>query len=911
VNVARRLGAFIALAAALGALSAPVGAQASFGIRTAGAEALNKDGSVDLRAGSHPYEYTVSFSMNRDAKGNPEGTLRDFIADLPAGMVGDPLAVPRCPGAAFEGQSPRCPGDTQIGIAHIVIKGVEAISPVYNLTPPLGVAASVGTSIINENSFQEASLRPSDYGVRISDITIPTDIELLSISETIWGVPMEASHNADRVCVGPKNELIHNCSSDIAPAAFLTLPTSCNEPLRTTLSVDSVQEPDEFKNFPLVSEDESGNPAALNGCAALPFTPTISARPETAAADSPTGLHVHLHLPQVADPKQVASAHLRDAVVTLPRGLAVNPSSADGLQGCSLAQVGLGEAGPARCPDASKVGTVAAQTPLLDHPLPGSVYIARQGENPFGSLIALYVVVEDPISGVTVKLAGKVEPDLQSGQLRATFRENPQAPIEDIDFEFFGGPRATLTTPPTCGVYTTDADFTPWSAPQGADALRSDSFAISAGAQGGGCPATEAQMPNQPSFEAGTEAPLAGSYSPFVLKLSRQNGSQRLVALNATLPPGLSAKLAGVQECSEAQIAAATARSKLGQGAQEQASPSCPPASEIGTVSVGAGSGAPFFVQGHAYLAGPYKGAPLSVAIVTPAVAGPFDLGTVVVRTALYINETTAQATVKSDPLPSILQGIPLDLRTIAVKIDRPSFALNPTSCSEKAVSGEAISTAGSAAALRDRFQVGGCKGLDFSPKLSLSMKGATRRSGHPAFKAVLTQPKEQANIASTAVILPPTEFIDQNHIANPCTRAQFNVGQCPPSSVLGRARAFTPLLEKPLEGPVYFRSNGGERELPDVVVALRGQVPFTLVGFVDAVHRKGSESSRVRTRFATVPDAPVSKFILELNGGKKGLLVNSANICKVANLASVKMAAQNNKAHDVNQRIGTSCSAK
>ena len=333
----------------------------------------------------------------------------------------------------------------------------------------------------------------------------------------------------------------------------------------------------------------------------------------------------------------------------------------------------------------------------------------------------------------------------------------------------------------------------------------------------------------------------------------------------------------------------------------------------MGTALASAGAGPlPYFVQGKVYLAGPYKGAPLSFAVITPAIAGPFDLGVVVVRAGAYVNETTGQIAAKTDPLPTILHGVPLDVRSVSVQMDRPSFTLNPTSCAQKQISARVTSTLGAVASVSDRFQVGSCRGLDFSPQLKMSLKGPTKRAGHPAFKAVLTQPGGQANISRISIALPPTEFLDQAHVSNPCTRPQFAAGKCPPSSVLGRVRAFTPLLDKPLEGPLYFRSNGGERELPDVVADLNGQVHLISVGFVDAIHKKGSEQSRIRTTIATVPDAPVSKIVIQLNAGKKkGLLVNSANICKVPNQAIVKIQAHNGKSYDSTPKIATSCPKK
>ncbi|MGB7684776.1 MAG: hypothetical protein WBL45_03245 [Solirubrobacterales bacterium] len=1025
----RALRACLVLALLLLAV-VPSMARADFGIKSFSVSALEENGSVDTRAGSRPYSFRVGLEMNLDEEEKPGGALRSVIVELPPGLVGNPVATPRCTGAQFEGEISFCPGNTQVGVARVSVIGageassVEVVSPVFNLVPPLGVPAAFGFSVLGNLSLQEASLRTgSDYGANVSDVTLPTNLEIQSVTEEIWGAPADDRHDPERQCINPITGLFFvGCGVEITPTPFLTLPTSCSGPLEFTVKVESLQEPGVVKEANAVSRDEHGDPVGLDSCSKPPFKPTIAAQPETSVADSPSGLHVNLHLPQndevtqeeleprdevqqlqvdaasgsfvlsfenkstgeipfnasaaevqsalqaletigagnvlvsgasspyaitfinalseqdvppinalftgegkakVSVVKQgrgegllgsdpmIATAHLKDTVVALPAGLSVNPSSADGLGACSAGQIDLHGPGPAHCPESSKLGGVSVNTPLLDHPVKGAVYLAKQGENPFGSLIAIYVAVEDPITGVVVKLAGQVEPNPVTGRLVTRFKENPQLPFEDFELDFTGGPRAALTTPPTCGTYTTTTDLTPWTSPEGADAFPSSPFPITASPGGGGCAGSETGLINNPQFKAGTATALGGAFSPFVLKLGRENGSQRFGALNVTLPPGLSAKLAGVTECSEAQIAAAQGRSNPGQGALEQASPSCPAASEVGVVNVGAGSGSLLYVQGHAYLAGPYKGAPLSLAIITPALAGPFDLGVVVVRSAIYVDETTAQVTVKSDPLPTILQGIPLDVRSVAVKVDRPEFSLNPSSCEEMAVSAEAIATTGQVASLKDRFKLLGCRKLDFSPKLSLQMKGATRRSGHPAFKAVLTQPKDQANIARTTVILPPTAFIDQNHIANPCTRVQFNENDCPPGSVLGKARAFTPLLDKPLEGLLYFRSNGGERELPDLVADLHGKIHLVLVGFVDSVHKKGSESSRVRTTFASIPDAPVSKAVFQLKGGKKGLLVNSANICKVPNVATVKMKGHNGKLQNANQRIGTGCRTK
>jgi hypothetical protein len=443
--------------------------------------------------------------------------------------------------------------------------------------------------------------------------------------------------------------------------------------------------------------------------------------------------------------------------------------------------------------------------------------------------------------------------------------------------------------------------MTPWSAPaSGPSVVRDASFGITQGANGSACVEQAADLPFSPTFDAGTLNPKAGEFAPMVINLDRADGSQEFSSVTVSPPDGLIGKLAGIPYCADAALATAAAKT----GKQELADPSCPAASQVGTADVGAGAGpSPYFTQGKAYLAGAYRGAPLSLAIITPAVAGPYDLGTVVVRTALHVNPTTARITAESDPFPRILQGIPLDVRSISLRLDRPNFTLNPTDCSPAAFSGSASSVLGKTSPLSKGFQVSGCKNLKFGPKLKLRFSGGMKRSGHPALRSVLTMPPNGANIARAAVTLPPTQQIDNAHIQNPCTRVQFAVDQCPKGSILGYAKAFSPLLDKPLEGRVYFRSNGGERLLPDIVADLRGQINVVLVGAVDTSRRS------IRTTFQTVPDAPVSKFILTLKGGKQGLLVNNRNFCARPYRAQVKFLAQSGKEVLRKPRIGSSCS--
>jgi hypothetical protein len=510
--------------------------------------------------------------------------------------------------------------------------------------------------------------------------------------------------------------------------------------------------------------------------------------------------------------------------VKLPAGLAVNPSSANGLGACSEAQIAIGLDQPNSCPDSSKLGTVQIDTPVLEEPVPGAIYLAEQSKNPFGSLIALYIAAKLP-NGQEVKMAGKAEPDPSTGQIATTFANNPQLPFEDLHVNLFGGARASLRTPLSCGSYTTTTRLTPWSAPEVADAEPSDAFQVTQGAGGGACVASDTQAPHKPSFTAGTVDPTAGIYTPFVLKLARADGSQPIKGIETTLPKGLIGKLAGIPYCPEAALAAAAAKS----GKAEQASSSCPAASQVGEVSVAAGAGpAPLHVGANAYLAGPYKGAPLSLAILTPAVAGPFDLGVVVTRVALSVDPASAQIKAVSDPIPTILQGIPLDVRTVALEIARPNFTLNPTSCDPMAITGSALSLYDQIAPLQNPFQVGDCARLAFKPSLAIRLKGGTKRDDNPALSATLTYPKgAYANIATAAVALPRSEFLDQSHIGTVCTRVQYAVEQCPPKSVYGFAKATTPLLDQPLEGPVYLRSSSNP--LPDLVMALRGQIDVDL----------------------------------------------------------------------------------
>jgi uncharacterized repeat protein (TIGR01451 family) len=882
-----------------------IGSALPFGLASFSAPAIDPDGTPDTQAGGHPYSLTTNIAFNTkgaahsDFLGDPStisGDVKDIQVDPPLGLIGNPQATPMCTQDQFREQI--CPPSSQVGVSRIHFSGgvlacTCAVGPlstaVYNMVPPPGVPAQFAFAYdvggIHVRTRLNARVHTGgDYGLTVAISGVSQVQGLLDTTVTLWGVPADPSHNDQRcknislengVCTGPPGTNGGPNPSTAPPKAFLTMPTACpGTPLRTSIEADSWQEQGHF-----VSATTSM--PATAGCGKLPFEPGLEAQPTSTLADSPSGLNVDLHVPQPEGCKEeggkveceLAEAELRDATVTLPAGMAINPSEAGGLEACSEEQVGYlaqrsAEVGhpqftpaPAECPDASKVGTVEVDSPLVDHPLPGAVYVAAQDANPFKSLLALYITVYDPQSGVVVKLPGKVTLDPVTGRLTTTVDEAPQLPFNDFKLDFFGGSRGALTTPLVCGSYAIGSDLTPWSAPEGADATPlSLPFAVT-GPGGGACVSSEGQAPNSPSFTAGTASPVAGSYSPFVLKLSREDGSQRFGALNVTLPPGLTGKIAGIEQCPQADIEKAQSRSHEGEGATEQNSPSCPSGSELGTVHVGAGSGAPFFVTGRAYFAGPYEGAPFSLVIVTPALAGPFDLGTVVVRAGLFINPSTAQVTVKSDPFPSILDGIPLDIRSVAVDMNRPGFTLNPTSCDTMAVTGEEKSTTGQTAALSDRFQAGGCTTLPFSPSFTASTQGKASRADGASLVVKVNPLPGQANIAKVDLQLPKQLPSRLTTLQKACTAAVFeaNPAACPAPSNIGTGTASTPLLSAPLTGPAYLVSHGGAA-FPDIEFVLQayeqgGTVEIVLDG------KTQIKNGVTYSHFETVPDAPITSF--------------------------------------------------
>jgi hypothetical protein len=918
----RRLLSSSVLALVLLCAAAATPALGAFGFKALDVTFEEEDGTAATRAGSHPFAMTTTVGVNTATTPEgevPEGELRNLTASQITGFVGSQTAVPTCEVADFNNRvegRPSCPDSTAVGYAGAEVEfkafppgqvGQMFHVPVYNLTPPPGVPAELGFVVLNVPVTINVTVSESPpYNLIAKLNNVPQAILFYSSELTLWGNPASPAHDALRGnCLGEvgytSTEPVSLGICEVSPPeeeAFLTLPRACEGPLSTVFSALSWMDESDAAEPPTALE--------MTGCDELEFEPRISAQPSNSQAESPAGLSFNLDFEDegITDPAGRAQSDLKKVVATLPEGMTLNPSAAEGLAACSLAQYeaeSLHSSAAQGCPESSTLGSAEIASPLLADPLHGRLYLAEQDNNPFKSTFALYLVIKSAKYGILVKQAGKVEADPQSGQLTSTFEEIPQLPFAHLELSIQGGPRAPLVTPAGCGAHTAQAVLTPWADP-GAPLTETASFQIGSGTGGGPCPSGPPAF--APALTAGSASNEAGTYSPFYMRITRSDAEQEITRLDSVLPPGLLGKIAGVGKCPDAAIEAARAKS----GRAEQAAPSCPASSRVGRVLAGAGVGSALtWVPGTIYLAGPFAGNPLSIVVITPALAGPFDLGNVVIREGLRLNPITADVEVdgSSAPIPRILEGVPLRLRDLRVYVDRPDFTLNPTNCNPLATQGTLLGSLGSLAPLSAPYQAANCGRLAFNPKLALKLKGGTRRNDHPSLRSVLTPRPGDANIGRAVVTLPPSEFIDNAHIQNPCTRVQFNANACPKGSILGHATAYSPLLDEPLEGPVYFRSNGGERLLPDIVADLHGQFHFTLVGFVD------SKNARIRTTFATVPDAPVSKFELSLNGGKKGLLVNNRDLCAHKLRAKLSFTAQNGAPLASQPVVGTSCGRK
>ncbi|MGA8353436.1 MAG: hypothetical protein WB698_04640 [Solirubrobacteraceae bacterium] len=866
----------VATGAVCCALVLPTAAMAAFGIRP-GSESIaatNRTGTPDLVAGSHPYAFTTTLALNVEAPDSlgetrPEGgNLKDIEVQVPPGLVGDVTAVPECSEilleTTVEESRTECPNNAAIGVITVHFADGEVFyAPVYNMVPPPGMPAEFGFNLLKYGLDHVVfSVRTGgDYGVDAYVENVSQVASAIASTVTVWGVPAEASHDAERgVCEGTMGPSGALCPAEAPLRALLRMPTSCAQaPLLSTLRIDSWSDPGAFTSEGFASE-------GLSGCGGIEFQPSISVEPETDVADTPAGLKVEVHNPQqgLDSLEGPGEADLKDATVTLPEGLVVNPASANGLAACSSAQIALSSPGSGDCPEASKIGAVEIDTPLLDHPLPGAVYLAAQGDNPFGSLLAIYIVVDDPMTGLVVKLAGHVEPNPVTGQLSTTVTDSPQLPFEDFKLDFFGGQRAALVTPETCGVKTTTTTFTPWSSPEGQDAQPSSFFEVVSGTGAAAC----GPRRFAPSLTAGTISNQAGAFSPFTLTLARQDGEQALSTVSARLPNGVAGMISKVELCGEAQADTGD----------------CPASSMIGHVTVTAGVGGDPITLPEAgkpedpiYITGPYKGAPFGVSIVVPAQAGPFDLGTVVVRGKVNVDPHTAQVSIESEPAPHILQGIPVDLRTINATIDRPEFMYNPTSCDPMSVTGVIGSFEGTLASVSSRFQAAGCAGLAFKPAFKVATHAHhTRRFGAYLHVSLTMPGSEQAHIRSVFTELPKLLPSRAETLKLACSEVQFaaNPAGCPVDSHVGVAIVHTPVLPVPLTGPALLVSHGGAA-FPDLEIVLQGDgVTLEQTGTVNIV--KGITS----VDFKSVPDAPISSIELTLPEGPHSALAATANLC-------------------------------
>jgi hypothetical protein len=931
-----------------------------FGVREYSMALEEEGGAPTSQAAAHPFQFTTQIGLNQgrdvnsvnEAAGGvglapkpqviPVGLAKDVDFNLPPGLIGNPSKLTKCTTAEFFLISPvntsenACPvssavGVTDVTVAEPVFAGTATIpEPIYNLEPAFGEPARFGFYVIPAGSpvLIDTAVRSGngqDYGVTAETKNITQTAAFLSATATFWGVPGAHAHDAQRgyACLLTARGYAQAApclpNTEAKPPVLFSNPTSCTAPLQTNVDVQSWEDRT-FRNYP-GSFSPTGT---LGGCNRVPFDPTIEAEPTSNAATSPTGLNFDINVtdPGLENPGGLVQSQIKKAVVSLPQGFTTNPSVAEGLKACSQAQYEAetvnSEAGE-NCPNESKIGNVEIESPLIEgKKVLGSLFVARQKQNPYDNLLTIYMVARNPELGVLIKQALRVTPNPLTGQLTTEVDMIPQLPFSHFGLSFRQGQRSPLVTPPTCGPYTVTADLYPYSEPN-TPVHDESTFQITQGPEGQGCP--NGTPPFHPGLEAGTVNNAAGTYSPFYTHITRKDSEQEITRFSIKLPPGLEGRLAGIPYCPNASIAAAKAREHEGGGTEEEQSPSCPKASEVGHTQVGTGVGNVLaYAPGKLYLAGPYKGADLSIVSITAAKVGPFDLGTVVIREGLKIDPTTAQVTVDaagSDPIPHIVDGIPIHLRDIRIYVDKPNFTLNPTSCAKFSTSSTVLGSGSNFASEADDvpatvtspFQAADCASLGFKPNLKLSYKGQTKRTGFPALSAVLTYPKgSYANIAKTSVTLPKGVFIANAHINNPCTRVQFNEEKCPANSILGHARAYSPLLEKPLEGPVYFRSNGGERELPDIVADLNGQIHIDLVGFIDSVGKKGAEVTRVRTRFQNVPDAPVSRFELNLFGGKRGLLENSRNLCGDRAPANLDLTGQNGKLYNTETKVPAPC---
>jgi hypothetical protein len=856
-----------------------------------------------MQAGAHPdLGLSVAIKENPLSPTNAFGLHDSYAAtrnirfDLPPGLIGDPNAigaVQQCSVqqlVSWNVPGGGCPNGSQIGVSDIAAYELTSKfhESVYMMQPPGGdVVARIGLIAGLYPTFIDFRVRSeSDYGITSEITNAPATARLIGVKTTVWGIPAATVHDTER-CT-PIEVLKSSCvSSSPRPpggneAAFFTNPTRCSVPLSVSVNASSWVEAE--------MTPEKGATASLGeieGCDGLPFGPSLETEPTSHHTSAATGLGMTLKLPASTGAKVLEPSQIRYMQIDLPQGFAVNTDSADGLGTCSAQQVKFEENVASQCPDAAKLAAVEADIPVLERNLRGAIYLREQEP---GHPYRFWFVADD--LGLHVKLPGELELDKETGQIHSIIVGTPetegipQAPLREVKLLIKSGFRAPLVTPSACGTYDTHYEFVPWSG--GPPAKGDVPMQITEGCDGvGGF---------SPKLSAGSTDSQGGAYSPFTTTITREDSEENIAGLALTLPRGLAASFVGVAHCEG--VAAETG--------------ACPPGSRIGKVVGAVGVGpTPLWVPqagkrpSAVFLGGPYKGAPTSIVAVVPKQAGPFDFGDEVVRSAVFVDPVTAQASAVADPLPQFVEGTPLFYKTINVQLDRPNFALNPTSCARKAMVANLISTGGKTANPTSSYAATGCSRLGFAPRIAFRLAGGTRRGTFPRLRATLRMPQGGANIGSTTVVLPHSEFIENAHFSNICTKPQFAAKACPAGSIYGFAKAKTPLIDGTLEGPVYLRSHTEKDKyvLPDVVVALKGPsslpIEIDLVGHVDSARRRlpnGDVVSLLRNTFDAVPDAPVSEFTIELQGGKKGLFVNSTNLCKGAHRVTAKFTGQNGK---------------
>jgi hypothetical protein len=888
-------------------------------------------GAADTQAGSHPFQITATLALNTRTvpvvstynhetfqEVQPVALTKDLRFDLPAGLVGNPTPLAKCSLFQFDQEAQghgACPADTVVGVATPIIAGVSRVSrvpyafssPLYMLEPSVGEPAKFGfltplrTPVILDTSVRTGG----DYGVVVTVPNVTETAAFIGDQVTFWGIPADSRHDTDRGlgCLNKFDlesepaQFELSCPVQEKPQPFLILPTSCTGPLHSGVTADSWESPGQFTNpREYTSQNSVGEVYGQDGCNRLNFEPSVRVAPDGQAGSTPTGLSVDVHVPQSAslNPTGLAEANVKNTTVTLPVGVALNPAGADGLSSCSLGQIALESVDEQTCPESSKVGTIEIKTPLLPNPLVGAAYLAQQDANPFGSLVALYIVARDPISGVLVKLAGQVTPNPVTGELVSTFENTPQLPFEDLTLHFFGGSRAPLGTPALCGGYTTTASIGPWSGNEPVES--SSEFRITSGPNGSPC---SDPLPFKPTLTAGTTSIQAGGFSPFTMTMSREDGEQNLQSVQLKMPPGLLGTLSSVKLCGEPQADQGT----------------CGSESLIGEtiVSVGLG-GNPYSVTGgRVYITGPYDGAPYGLSIVNPAKAGPFNLGNVIVRAKIQVDPSTAALTITTDPsgpyaIPQILDGIPLQIKHVNVTINRPNFTFNPTNCSPLVIGGSLGSSEGSSLALSVPFQITNCAVLAFKPSLTASTTGRTSKLDGASLTVKLGYPAGpyDANIAQVKVELPKALPSRLPTLQKACLASVFeaNPAACPAGSIIGHATATTPVLPVPLTGPAYFVSHGGEA-FPSLIIVLQGYgATVHLVGST-FISKTGVTSST----FKTVPDVPVGSFELTLPQGPFSALAANVNLCKSKLAMPTEFVGQNGVVLHQSTKIAvTSC---